>query len=105
MADDPGDTQTPARKGFPTLTERLRRLLTVPGNRINILWRQAAARHYHPHSNVATIPDYNPHYMGIAEGEQIWANTENRHAQWLSPAREAELLEHLEQHLGILGGK
>ena len=86
------------------------RLVDFPSNRgAYILHRGrsgvAAARHHHPHSKVATIPDYDPHYMGVAEGEQIWANTENRHAQWLSPAREAELLEHLEQHLGILGGK
>ena len=65
----------------------------------------AAARHHHPHSNVATIPDYDPHYMGVCGGQQSWERTEQHYAKWLETDRESGLLEHLERHLGILGGK
>ncbi len=44
MADDSGDTRTAVRRGLPTLAERLRRFLTVPGNRINTVRRHVELR-------------------------------------------------------------
>ena len=65
----------------------------------------AAAREYRPGSNLATVPNYYPHYMGVCAGQQSWERTEQHYAKWLEPDRESGLLEHLERHLGILGGK
>ena len=63
----------------------------------------AAARRFRRLSARATTPNFAPHYMGVPGGEEIWKRMEQRHGEWLEPAREAELVDHLSERLSILG--
>lgn len=65
----------------------------------------AAANRHHRASSYATVTNNQPHYMGITDGAAIWNKTEQKHAQWLTPARESALIAHLAKHLACVGGR
>jgi hypothetical protein len=58
----------------------------------------AAARHAPRHA-YARVDSREPHFMGVPEGEQIWARVEAEHARLLSPDHEDALLAHLADRL------
>jgi len=54
----------------------------------------AATREHSPRSSYATARMW-PSYMGVPDGEAIWAAVEDSWAEWLEPARERDLIERL----------
>jgi hypothetical protein len=57
----------------------------------------AAARH--PRHNYARVQNREPHYMGVPNGAEIWAETEARYASLVAPDGEAALIERLQSRL------
>lgn len=62
----------------------------------------AAGRHrrWHPY---ASVPRSAPHFMGVPDGQSIWAQVEVDHARLVHPSHEDDLLDHLEHSLKVLG--
>jgi hypothetical protein len=56
-----------------------------------------ATSEYDPRSSYATARVVSPHYMGVPDGAEIWAEAEARWADWLRPENESRVLEHLAQ--------
>ena len=61
-----------------------------------------AAKRFRPHSAQAGA-QAQPMYMGVQDGERIWAEIEARHAALLEPEAESELIELLAARLADLG--
>jgi hypothetical protein len=61
-----------------------------------------AAKRFRPHSAQAGA-QAQPMYMGVQDGEQIWAEIEARHAHLLGPEAEGELLDLLTERFMSLG--
>jgi Glycosyl transferase family 2 len=59
----------------------------------------AATREYRRHDAYATARNHQPHFMGVADGEAIWAAAEARHADMLIPERESALIGFLSSRL------
>lgn len=59
----------------------------------------AATREYRRHDAYATARNHQPHFMGITDGEAIWAEVEARHADMLIPDHEAALVKRLASRL------
>ena len=57
----------------------------------------AATREYTPWASYATATTNVPHFMGVADGPQIWADAEERWSGLLAAERETELVAYLAQ--------
>ena len=55
----------------------------------------AAANRFHSFNAFATASNNNPHYMGVENGEKIWAEIENKYKSMLHKSKENELLYYL----------
>jgi hypothetical protein len=62
----------------------------------------AASREFTPNRSYATATTRFPHYMGVPDGEQIWAEIEARHATMLEPDAEPDLIDLLADRLGTV---
>ena len=62
----------------------------------------AATRQYTPGRSYATAATHFPHYMGVPDGETIWAEIEARHAAMLEPEAESQLIDRLASRLGTV---
>jgi hypothetical protein len=62
----------------------------------------AATREFTPNRSYATATTRFPHYMGVPDGETIWAEIEARQAALLEPDAEPELLSVLGDRLGTV---
>jgi hypothetical protein len=63
---------------------------------------EAAARH-HPRHEYARVTITTPHFMGVPDGQRIWAEIEAEHAALLEPPSEGELIEVLTRRFETLG--
>jgi hypothetical protein len=61
-----------------------------------------ATREFTPNRSYATAVTRFPHYMGVPDGETIWAEIEARHAALLEPESEEQLLDLLAERLGTV---
>jgi hypothetical protein len=55
----------------------------------------AASAAFTPRRSYASVASTAPHFMGVPDGDRIWAEIEARHAALLPPAAEPALVEHL----------
>ena len=62
----------------------------------------AATSEFTPHRSYATAATRFPHYMGVPNGDAIWAEIEARHASLLAPDAEPQLLRLLAERLGTV---
>ena len=62
----------------------------------------AATREFTPNRSYATAATRIPHYMGVPDGERIWAEIETRHAALLEPSAEPRLVEVLADRLATV---
>ena len=55
----------------------------------------AATRRFNPRASYATAVTNAPHFMGVADGPEIWAEVEDQWSALLTPDREDDLVAHL----------
>jgi hypothetical protein len=62
---------------------------------------EAARRH--GDGSYATMPNYQPHFMGVPNGQSIWEEIEGRYSHWLLNDREPMLVDYLAETLASAG--
>jgi hypothetical protein len=62
----------------------------------------AASSEFTPNRSYATAAARFPHYMGVPDGERIWAEIEACHAPLLEPEAEPQLIDLLADRLGTV---
>jgi hypothetical protein len=62
----------------------------------------AAAREHLPNHPYARVARHAPHYMGVAQGAQIWHDVEARHEHLLTDDAEPACIDVLANALSVL---
>lgn len=99
---------SPAYRQQRTIAAAGLTVVDLPANRNGLILHKgragvAAARAYRRGHAYATVPNNEPHFMGVPDGETTWAAVEERHAGVLDVEREAELLDVLAARFATLG--
>ena len=62
----------------------------------------AAAKIFRPSGSYGSIPNDEPHFMGIPRGAEIWREVEDNWAKWLAPDTEGECIDYLARRFAAL---